>query len=86
LSHYYHGSASALVIGAFSDHPWIPWRFALVPRGFWENINNQRIFFNHVANELGLTNMEDWYSVSAKTIHDHGGMYAIHQLQAQNLM
>eukprot|EP01027_Heterolobosea_sp_BB2_P018918 GEZU01026579.1.p1 GENE.GEZU01026579.1~~GEZU01026579.1.p1 ORF type:complete len:601 (+),score=135.41 GEZU01026579.1:14-1816(+) len=44
-----------------------------VPRSFWKNINNQRLFMDKVAVDMQVKNFEDWYSVSVKEIIARGG-------------
>jgi hypothetical protein len=35
-----------------------------VPRNSWKSVDNQRLFFNNLAKELGLKKMDHWYDVS----------------------
>jgi hypothetical protein len=48
------------------EHEWIPWKFRQVADGFWSDMQNQRNFFENLAVELKLQNMEDWYKVTSQ--------------------
>jgi hypothetical protein len=51
---------------------WIPWRFAQVSKNYWQDINNQREYFEWIANKLGLKELDDWYSVTAEDFEKEG--------------
>jgi len=36
----------------YPEHNWIPWKFNTVPRSYWENLQNQKSFFDWVAIQL----------------------------------
>eukprot|EP01114_Cavostelium_apophysatum_P022250 TRINITY_DN7990_c0_g1_i11.p1 TRINITY_DN7990_c0_g1~~TRINITY_DN7990_c0_g1_i11.p1 ORF type:complete len:350 (+),score=40.21 TRINITY_DN7990_c0_g1_i11:1015-2064(+) len=42
-------------------------------RGYWHNKNSQREFLSELANKLGYTQWEDWYSISSTDIIKTGG-------------
>ena len=67
------GSPSKLVQTVYPQHYWLIWNFERIPKGFWQNTDNQRIFMNHLAQQLGLYTKEDWYLVHEKDIIRYGG-------------
>lgn len=42
----YEGSIYKLLSTVYSEVEWIPWKFSHVPRGFWNDINNQRKYLD----------------------------------------
>jgi hypothetical protein len=36
-----------------------------VPRGFWNSIDNQRLFFDHLARKYNVTHPEQWHFISS---------------------
>jgi hypothetical protein len=53
-----------MLTAIYPEHEWIPWKFAKVPKNFWDSKENQRKFLQYTFTELGLKDMEDWYKVS----------------------
>eukprot|EP01120_Amphizonella_sp_Union-15-10_P000282 TRINITY_DN10305_c0_g1_i2.p1 TRINITY_DN10305_c0_g1~~TRINITY_DN10305_c0_g1_i2.p1 ORF type:complete len:363 (+),score=45.01 TRINITY_DN10305_c0_g1_i2:81-1169(+) len=43
------------------------------PKGYWDNIPNQRLFFERVGTELGLKSYEAWYDIRKQEITLRGG-------------
>ena len=60
-----------LVRSVYPEHPWEQWRFVKVPRGFWDDLNNQRDFLQHVARKRGVSLSE----LVESDIIRNGGMY-----------
>eukprot|EP01114_Cavostelium_apophysatum_P023042 TRINITY_DN8558_c0_g1_i1.p1 TRINITY_DN8558_c0_g1~~TRINITY_DN8558_c0_g1_i1.p1 ORF type:complete len:373 (-),score=66.08 TRINITY_DN8558_c0_g1_i1:152-1270(-) len=54
----------------FPEHHWQFWKFDRVPERMWDNIDNQRKLFDHMAAKLGLQTWEDWYKVSYQQVVD----------------
>ena len=46
LDHYYSGSPYAALLSIYPEHHWIPWKFQTMPKGHWENRENQQAFFD----------------------------------------
>jgi hypothetical protein len=66
LKSVYGGSPSTVVTSVYSEFEWLPWRFNCVPKGFWNDLKNQRNFMEWAAKQLDYKNMEDWYKISIK--------------------
>jgi hypothetical protein len=73
LAHYYNNSPSSFVRRMVPDHPWIEWRFNMVSNGFWSSWDNRRAYFEWLSKDLGLTSMNDWYSVKKEDITSRNG-------------
>jgi hypothetical protein len=48
----------------FPEYEWLPWKLERCPRGFWDDINNQRKFLDWVSKELKIEEFSDWYKVT----------------------
>jgi hypothetical protein len=42
------------------------------PHGYWNDINNQRQFFDQLAEKLGVQRLEDWYEVDHSIVLKEG--------------
>jgi hypothetical protein len=45
------------------------------PAGYWNDINNQRTFFDDLAKSLNIQKPEDWNNVSLRTVLEKGGYF-----------
>src|SRR4051812_15127341 len=45
LLQLHNGSLSKSLQTVYPEHNWVPWRFHKTPNGFWENKDNQHMFF-----------------------------------------
>jgi len=74
ISHFgYH--IPQLLTAAFPDLSFLPWMFSKAPRGFWEGIENQRLYMHWLS---GVLNREEgeprsWYSVNREDLMKHHG-------------
>lgn len=69
LSVLFPGTCLSLSICSVSvsvEYRWIAWKFAKVPQGFWNSPNNQRLFFDWMAEDMNMKTLEDWYNVSVE--------------------
>jgi hypothetical protein len=86
LSGHYNNSLSSALITIYPQHAWQPWRFTQVPLGYWNNMENQRAFFEWLRGELHIHSYEDWYHVSAAQVAAvKGGKHLISRLYAGSL-
>ncbi len=68
----YNSSPLMFLKGVFPDVEWLPWKLG-VPNGYWDNIENQKIYANWLGEVLGYKNMDDWYQISKSLIFDNYG-------------
>lgn len=73
LDRYYSGSLIRALSAMYPNHRWLVWKFAQVPRGFWDNLHNQRAFFEWLGEEIGIKKLDDWHNVKVDTVYRHGG-------------
>jgi hypothetical protein len=71
----YGSSIITTLASLYPDYPWDPWRFRFVavPHGYWDDLKNQRKFFDSVYKEFGLQKPEDWWNVKLSDIKKAGG-------------
>lgn len=51
-----------MTIAIQTDHTWSGWRFSgRTPPEFWNNKDNQKQWIQHLANQLNIKQLEDWY-------------------------
>jgi hypothetical protein len=62
----FHRSPSQLLSSTYPDYDWLPWKFTLCPRNFFNDPKNQRKFMDWAAKELNIKEMSDWYNITAK--------------------
>ena len=67
-----YGSLSQALKSVYPQHHWLTWKFH-ISKDNWNNKDIQRDFFDWLAKELGVNNLEDWYNVSIFTIRSYGG-------------
>lgn len=77
LAFYYNSSPSAALQSVFPEHDWVLWKFKQVPRGYWEDTQNRKGFFDRLFKTLGYQTMEDWYKVTQEDIIKNGGIGVI---------
>ena len=73
LLQHYGGSLFKILSVIYPEHSWIPWRFEKVPPFFWEDIKNQKNFFDWLGKELQIEDVEDWYHIKAADVDKKGG-------------
>jgi hypothetical protein len=45
------------------------------PSGHWNDIQNQRKFFDDLASKLNVKQPDDWYDVQTRTVVKEGGSF-----------
>ena len=56
------------------DFDWKPWLFSTsVYEGYWNDIDNRRIYLEWLGNELGFKQPEDWYALTHDDFKRTGG-------------
>jgi hypothetical protein len=56
LNGKYGGSLHMLLKNVYPEHEWIPWRFSQVSKGYWDDIQNQRLYFEWLQKKLSIIN------------------------------
>lgn len=73
VSDYFGGSVSKALMHLYPEYDWKIWKFNSVPNGFWQNVKNQRLFFEDLAKKFNIKTHQDWLQVRHADIVDHGG-------------
>ncbi len=55
-----------------SIHDWDFHKFPQVPKGYWNDITNQRAFLDQLAKRLQITDQDGWYNVTQTTFKKYG--------------
>ncbi len=66
LLDHFNNSPFILISNVYPEYEWLPWRFNQVPKGYWDDMKNQRNFMDWAGKQLNYTNREDWYKVTIK--------------------
>jgi len=61
----------------YPHHNWLPWKFDVVPTGFWTNSANRKAFMEWLATQLNFTCYEDYYQLTTDTIINYGGLCSL---------
>jgi hypothetical protein len=66
VTHKYNNSLSLLLSKLYPHYQWLPWKFKLVPRNFWNEDKNKKKFMDWAGKQLGVKEISDWEKVSVK--------------------
>lgn len=76
LKEEFRGSLFDALSTVYPTVKWYPWKFKHqnVPLGYWSEIANQKKFFDELAEQIGIKNLDDWYGVlSKRLLMEYGG-------------
>jgi len=78
LTNKYRDSPIMFLEGVFHDTEWLPWKFGVTQMGYWDTIENHKIYAKWLGETLGYKNMDGWYKITHKLISDNcgGGLLA----------
>jgi hypothetical protein len=68
LKLHFNNSINLLVSSIYPEYEWLPWRFAHAPKGYWNDVKNQRLFMDWAGKQLNYINKEDWYKSTTEVI------------------
>jgi hypothetical protein len=63
ISNIYKGSLYTTLKEIYPQHDWNPLKFTKVPKGYWKDANTQRTALEKIGSELGVKELDDWYTV-----------------------
>jgi hypothetical protein len=66
-------SPSRAIMETFPHHKWIPWKFEVVPNGFWQDKKNRVAYLRWLGRRLGISRKSDWYEITKKRFVDNYG-------------
>ena len=73
----YNGLVFEYLKTMYPEYDWLPWKFEVCPRHYWDNFNNQKKFMEWAEKELKINETSDWYNISTKQIANLGGSYLL---------
>jgi hypothetical protein len=62
----YGGSLPTMLSSVYEKYDWLPWKFGVTPRGFWEEKENCKKFLEWAEKELKINEKDGWYNVTYK--------------------
>lgn len=83
LSSFRHAKYGDSLIHAlkvvYPERNWQFWKFSPIPAQFWDDKQNQQIYFDWLSNELGIKQPNDWTRVTGHEIKRLKGEGLIHR-------
>lgn len=74
LMRHYGGSLKKALETVYPEYYWKIWEFASVGPNYWKDIENQRLYFDHISKDhLSITHYEQWYDRIGEDLHPYGG-------------
>ncbi len=64
----FNGSPYLLISSVYPEYEWLPWKFNQIPKGFWNDMKNQRNFMDWAGKQLNYIIREDWYKTTAEVL------------------
>ena len=55
-----------LIQSVYPEYELLPWKFHDVPAQVWNDDKNKRMFMDWAGKQLGVKEMDHWYSVQIK--------------------
>jgi hypothetical protein len=68
-----HADQTVGLLVTFPEYEWLPWKFGRASSGYWDDIQNQRKFFDWIAKKMKVTEFSDWQKVTTNDIKENGG-------------
>jgi len=79
---YYGDSLARTLVALYPEHDWQLWRFSQVPRHYWQEEKNRKLYFEWLTSELKIKSMEDWYTITKEDVlkkEGAGGVLVYHR-------
>lgn len=59
----YENSFSLLISSIYREWEWLPWKFGVLPKSYWDDLDNQKRYLDWAAKELGITDYNGWFKM-----------------------
>lgn len=69
---YYDRSPMKLLMKVYPEFPWQPFRFQKVPRSFWDDKENLKVYIKYLEKQLGIQDPDDWMNVNFQELKEYG--------------
>jgi hypothetical protein len=63
------------IMKQYPEHGWEEWKFGRTTPGFWDNLANQKRFFQWFEAKNHIATLDDWYNFSASDVIAEGGSH-----------
>eukprot|EP01121_Diplochlamys_sp_Union-15-3_P001783 TRINITY_DN11551_c0_g1_i1.p1 TRINITY_DN11551_c0_g1~~TRINITY_DN11551_c0_g1_i1.p1 ORF type:complete len:459 (+),score=59.77 TRINITY_DN11551_c0_g1_i1:87-1463(+) len=73
LARYYNGSPVQAITTVYSHLEWNVFMFQNVPKDYWKNKHNHKLFFDALGRKFNYSKPEDWYNISINDVAGFGG-------------
>ena len=71
----YNFTLSFLLSSLIPNYHWLPWKFHIVPKNFWNHPDNQLRFLQWAAQEFKIKDMSDWYKIKSTVFNLYDFLY-----------
>lgn len=80
IGRHYNTSMIAALEAVYPEFTWHPWKFRAVQRKFWDDLSNQRSYFDWLGEELDINKPHKWQKVLIHEVkkRNGGGLLAGH--------
>jgi hypothetical protein len=79
---HYNGSAIQALEANFPEAKFEVWKFRHAPKGFFNVEDNAKSFLMSVSNQLGITRLDEWYSIFINSINAYSKLHLTQALQS----
>jgi hypothetical protein len=69
----HRNSLPKIMQSIYPDVEWLPWKFDRFSKGFWNDPQSQRSFFDWLGRKLGYKDINDWCNLNLDLIQKNGG-------------
>jgi hypothetical protein len=69
----YNSHVHLMLEALFPERKWHQWEFTKVPRSFWKDSDNQRLYLDWLGKKLNVQTLDDWYNIPFSKLKDHSG-------------
>lgn len=73
LLRLYGDSIPKMLQSIYPEHQFLTWMFAAVPLKYWNNLQNQREYFEWLSKEMLFQQHSDWYHFKTSDLDNRGG-------------
>jgi hypothetical protein len=74
LKQQYKNSHTEALTFIYPHTQWQIWRFATVPKYFWQSLENRRNFLEHLMHYKNIVDLDQCYSITKQDIEYMGGI------------
>jgi hypothetical protein len=69
----FNDSPSLVISSIYPEYDWLPWKFTMCPRNYWDDMKNQRKFMDWAGKQLNVQETNDWLKIQHQDFCEIGG-------------